>query len=599
MHRKYLFQSRFLTGIIECVLILLCTVLLFYVLRDVQLQKEAELDTVENIVNLHMEHIDSIFTKVDLIQNMICSPNTPYIDMLMAYSGERLADYHAYTRLTRQFSNELSVIFAGALDSYRALWLVSDQLPITNMFAYPNITASETDLMPTQEKKVNFARLSLFLDEPYIQDAVLQDGYRYIRLEDYPAAVFAVMHIVSHQAQPSASFQVESHDLGVLLIGLDFTQIFQQAAANTYLANMQYCILNAANEVLAASSDSIDYAAYASAQPKEVVNGNIVFVYDGFGGARYIVLVPQRNINPVSSISIIFVAIGLGMLILTGLITTHVVSSSFVTPITTYLEAIRTHVHDEIPEILYRDYRNSIKVLFVQYNQHIRQINQMLADIQSHEKDEYRIELRLLQAQINPHFIYNTLNSICYRELLHGETETADILDDMSTIIRYSFREPERLVPLSEELSLLQRYLRIEKFCADIPIHFTQDISPECAVVQVPKVLLQPLVENALLYGRSARDTEIRLHLSAEIAENVLTLRLMDSGKDADMDKLNLHMKANILDENVKGIGTINVHLRLCRRFGPEYGLRFERSADGYTTAVLRIPALAALPPAS
>lgn len=108
--------------------------------------------------------------------------------MLMAHSGERLADYRAYTRLTRQLSNELSVIFAGSLDSYRALWLVDDQLPITNMFAYPNTTAAQIDLTPTQEKKVNFARLSLFRDEAFIQDAVSQDGYHYIRLKGYPSA---------------------------------------------------------------------------------------------------------------------------------------------------------------------------------------------------------------------------------------------------------------------------------------------------------------------------------------------------------------------------------------------------------------------------
>lgn len=591
MQRKIFIQSRFLIGIIEFVLVLLCTVLLFYVLRDLQLQKEDGLDTIESIVNLHMEDVGSIFTKVDLIQNMISSPNTPYIDMLMAHSGERLADYRAYTRLTRQLSNELSVIFAGSLDSYRALWLVDDQLPITNMFAYPNTTAAQIDLTPTQEKKVNFARLSLFRDQAFIQDAVSQDGYHYIRLKGYPSAVFAVMHIVSYQVLTTANFQVESHDLGVLIIGLDFTQIFQQAERNAYLAGMHYCILNASNEVLVTDDDSIDYAEYVSAQHAEIVNGNIVFSYDGFGDSRYIVLVPQRNIDLISPFNMILIVIGLGMLILTGLITTHIVSSSFITPIATYLEAIQNHVHDEIPEILYQHYRNNIKVLFVQYNQHIRQINQMLTDMQIHEKEEYRIELRLLQAQINPHFIYNTLNSICYRELLHGDAETADILDDMSTIIRYCFRDPERLVPLSEELSLLQRYLRIERFCSDIPIYFAQDIAAECAAIPVPKVLLQPLVENALLYGRSARDTKVCLHLSGKVVENVLVLRLMDSGKDIDINKLNLHMKADILDENLKGIGTINVHLRLCRRFGPQYGLHFEHSADGYTTAVLSIPA--------
>lgn len=188
-------------------------------------------------------------------------------------------------------------------------------------------------------------------------------------------------------------------------------------------------------------------------------------------------------------------------------------------------------------------------------------------------------ELRALKAQINPHFLFNTLNTIA--SLIHTHPEQAEeTVERLAEMFRYLLNDSERrLVPLEEELAFVGGYLEIERARFGERLRVTRQVDPDVLRVPVPSLILQPLVENAVQHGRGA-DGSVDLTIRAGASGDEVLIAIADLGRGMDPG------------HGVGwGVGLRNVDDRLCKTYGPAYALCIEANNPHGTVVSLRIPA--------
>ena len=224
------------------------------------------------------------------------------------------------------------------------------------------------------------------------------------------------------------------------------------------------------------------------------------------------------------------------------------------------------------------------------------------------EKDEKelslmrrRIEVSLLQNQINPHFLYNTLDSIRSLALMNDQQEIADMTLILSRFFRYCISRDEKLVRVSEELAHIRDYYYIQKYRFED--RFEMDVQLETEEIRdlyMPKMTIQPLVENAMLHGLEKVERTGHILLRLHLAGDDLVITVSDNGcgmDEATLRTLNewlgtMYMKAGSSRGSHSGIALQNVNARIRIMFGEGYGLRY-RSLEGEgTDAIVRMPAV-------
>ena len=206
-------------------------------------------------------------------------------------------------------------------------------------------------------------------------------------------------------------------------------------------------------------------------------------------------------------------------------------------------------------------------------------------------------QLRALQAQINPHFLYNTLQSIGGMALKKNAPEIYAMTVDLSDILRYSLSFSKEMVPLKEEIKYLDSYLSIQNGRFGNRIKISRDIAPECLEVLIPKLILQPMAENSLEHGLAEKPGAWELSLHARIVhEGDMLLTITDNGLGMSKERLQY-----IREELGKGaenaiaagahIGLNNVNSRIRLKFGAPYGVGVDSQPGTGTTITLLIRA--------
>jgi two-component system LytT family sensor kinase len=195
-------------------------------------------------------------------------------------------------------------------------------------------------------------------------------------------------------------------------------------------------------------------------------------------------------------------------------------------------------------------------------------------------------ELRVLRAQISPHFIYNALAAVAGN--IHDRPEEArELLIDFAEFTRYLFRDGRSYVTLAEELEHVERYLRLEQ-ARFHGLHVSIEIPPETTGSVVPAMSVQPLVENAVRHGVERRAGTGRVWIEACIADADVELRVSDDGCGIEPERV-----PAVLAGAGGGIGLSNVDARLRATFGERYALRIESELGVGTTVIMTVPNLA------
>ena len=226
-----------------------------------------------------------------------------------------------------------------------------------------------------------------------------------------------------------------------------------------------------------------------------------------------------------------------------------------------------------------------------------REVSTALADTQA--------EIDALQSQINPHFLYNTLDAIRGQALIDDSPVIADMTEALSILFRYSISRTGNLVTLREEFRCIEKYLMIQQFRFSGKFQYVRDVDPNLLSCLIPRLTLQPIVENAIYHGLETCPEGGIITLSLEQSGGYLVIRVSDNGIGmtesqllAINEKLRVSTLVSVPLSSKKGssiaLGNVNRRIRLT--FGDEYGLSVSSAPNIGTDVEVLLPITHATP---
>jgi two-component system sensor histidine kinase YesM len=240
-------------------------------------------------------------------------------------------------------------------------------------------------------------------------------------------------------------------------------------------------------------------------------------------------------------------------------------------------------------------YRDEVGQLGNQFNRMIVRIDHLIQDIYLMETKKKEAELHALQSQINPHFMYNTLESIRMAAELNDDQIAADMIAILGKLLRYSISDLHEEVTLEDEVLHMRNYVEMLNYRYPNRFQLETSISNDLWSYPIIKLVLQPIVENAIYHGMDDNKQVMRIEMSSERTAQGLWLRIKDDGLGMDeetLDRLNRSLAG--AEEAVKrksgGIGLKNVNERIKLHYGNAYGLKVTSVRDLGTEVILQLP---------
>ncbi|MDO4308849.1 MAG: histidine kinase [Eubacteriales bacterium] len=230
------------------------------------------------------------------------------------------------------------------------------------------------------------------------------------------------------------------------------------------------------------------------------------------------------------------------------------------------------------------------------------EFNEMLDRIENMVQEEYRrkllierTEYKMLQAQINPHFLYNTLDTMSGIANAQNCTLVSGLCHSLSAIFRYSMNMTDELSTMQKEMAHVRNYLYVMDVRNGFSVAYDYQIDSDTMQDSLPRICIQPVVENAITHGlRNVRRKDKKLLIRSEHVNGNLVVTVQDNGIGMDAEDMNRQLEKNDLKRVESGvsIGILNVNARLKKLFGEEYGLRIESQMGEGTTVILTVPAI-------
>jgi two-component system, sensor histidine kinase YesM len=227
------------------------------------------------------------------------------------------------------------------------------------------------------------------------------------------------------------------------------------------------------------------------------------------------------------------------------------------------------------------------------YKKMMGQIKDLIDKLYVSELYKKEAELKSLQSQINPHFLYNTLDSINWLALKYDVPDISTMVTSLSDFFRYSLSKGHNIIPLRDEKKQVESYLEIQKIRFKEKLDYIIDFPPEIMECLTVKLILQPIVENAILHGIEKRRGKGTITITASVNESVIELEISDDGIGADIDELNGLLSTKV--DSSKSYGIRNVNERIIRTFGNQYGLIFYGKNPTGVTVKIKFPAIRSL----
>ena len=230
------------------------------------------------------------------------------------------------------------------------------------------------------------------------------------------------------------------------------------------------------------------------------------------------------------------------------------------------------------------------------------QVNKMLTEINHLMKEQIdkellvkNSEIKALQNQINAHFIYNVLESIKMMAEIEEQYDISDAVTTLGKLLRYSMRWTAGTVTVAEEIEYIKNYLKLMNIRFDYEIYLSLNIPDRIYAQQIPKMSLQPIVENAIYHGIEQMAEDTNIYIKGLIEGNDCIIEITDAGRGMSEEEVaRLYKKISGEIETTggsgNGIGLKNVQDRIKMNFGEEYGIEIASKLGCYTKIMVRIP---------
>jgi two-component system sensor histidine kinase YesM len=274
--------------------------------------------------------------------------------------------------------------------------------------------------------------------------------------------------------------------------------------------------------------------------------------------------------------------------IVLGLVVTQLLAMDLVIPIRKLMLNMKQGIRGVKPGRLKR-FSGAIEIVEMNdtFISVMYEIEQLINAIGKQEQKKKEAEIRVLQNQLSPHFLYNTLNSIRWMAMIQKQDNIKEMVDSLNQLLTYALRGKEFDVPLGTELAMLDNYVNIQRVRYQ-HFDFKKEIPLKLAGARIPKFLLQPIIENALIHGLSHADRPGEITVAAKEEGAVLVLTVQDNGIGMEPNK---RMEiVSSLSSGDNHFGFHSVHERIQLHYGTQYGIQLTSEPEQGTRVTLRVP---------
>ncbi len=286
----------------------------------------------------------------------------------------------------------------------------------------------------------------------------------------------------------------------------------------------------------------------------------------------------------------IYVICAAGLIIL-SLILSRVLARNITYPIQRLRDSMKKVQTGEFPTTdIEVSSENEIGSLTKSFNVMTHRIAELMEQNIHEQEEKRKSELKALQSQINPHFLYNTLDSIIWMAEGKKNEEVVLMTASLARLLRQSISNADELVSVGQEAEYARSYLTIQKMRYKDKLEFQIDISPAISGVKIIKLVLQPIIENAIYHGLKYKESKGFLIVRGYLEGKKAVLEVEDNGVGMDEETLSHIFEKHKVNYHSNGVGVYNVQKRLKLYYGEEYGIVYKSRKNEGTRAVITIP---------
>lgn len=502
-------------------------------------------------------------------------------------------------KIENQFTNHLTSQITTSNNYYRNTLFLNNSIPISSSFQAATLDFDQTARMSniynnTDVKNTTWYKNTLASPRNY---------YVFIN-ENTNEFCYAKKIINNYYTGP-----YDPDGIGVLVIGIHLDEFEKVLSFSPITPNSSFVLLNQNNNILYQSSQSISSQLFLQLTDKSINQNNSSF--DGRNnmitqdGKKYVTNVteidwglslvfftPYSDIqNQISSRMIFFILFSFFIMILISALA-FMISKRTTEPIIKLSKAIKlvddTRTFDLDTLKVSKD--KEILILCTSFEELILKVNSLIDDIKIEDEKQKLSELRALQAQINPHFIFNAMDVVNWIALSKDEDEIANIVSSISNLMRYSITDPDHMIQIEQEILNIKEFISIYKLRYDNEIRMDIHTNTSLNCIYIPKFTLQPLIENSITHGIEDPNICLNIEVNIQYEYPILTMEVSDNGKGCMPEKLNDYLSYEPTNLKVSnGFGIRNLNERIHLSFRENSGLSYYLDKDNHLVAKIQM----------
>lgn len=481
------------------------------------------------------------------------------------------------------------------------------ELTASILQAYPEIagiTIAYSDDSYFGEGMTRISR-DLFEDEYWYQYALAQNGQLGVigsalgrnvvnNLNEGSDSIFSLVK----------SFQSETDEerYGVVLFDIRH-DIIEQLIDRVSIGEEGILFIVDDNDVVYAPTSDVVYRIDRECYQKNGVSGDDIRIKErdyyvvnhqsSYSGWRVVGVIPETEFSAgVQSVYKVVIVCVMICLLLVVLVSVRV-SATVTFPISRLCSFMAKVEAGDFSVRFNTKYRDEIGVLGSSFNHMIEKINELINELYVEKQKRLEAQLKSLQEQIKPHFLYNTLDTISWMARAHGAKDVVQLVDALTNMFRVGLSSGRDYISLREEKKHVINYLYIQKVRYQERLKYAIEIPDEYDNIMVPKLILQPLVENSIYHGVKLKRTGGTICIKAHSEDQKLYLHVWDDGAGISEQRLSeiRSWLANpkSMDENV-GFGLSYMEERIELSYGPDYGLYIDSREGEFTEVIICLP---------
>ena len=373
--------------------------------------------------------------------------------------------------------------------------------------------------------------------------------------------------------------------------------------SNVSIGQRGYCFLMDAEgnivyhpqqQLLYAGLKSEDTEALAALEDGAWVDDTVIYCLSSVDdsdwrvvGVSYVDELVNRNVNAMITLSFWLAAAVLCVALLTSLLLSRLLGR----PLRGLADAMESFESDA-DHFSYRPVGGTreVRELSASFGHMVLRIQQLMSTVREEEINLRKTELKALQAQINPHFLYNTLDSIAWMCEQGRNSDAVRMVHALARLFRISISRGHEFIPIARELEHAESYLQIQMYRYKNQFTYAFDVDPDCLGYYCNKITLQPIIENAINHGLDLMVEEGRIDAVVRSEGEDIVFSVRDNGVGMSAEQIEAIMHSDASDRT--GIGIRNVNDRLQIYFGKNYGISISSEPDVGTCVEIRMPKL-------